>query len=178
MSVAVGDVDSDGIDDVVTTQAYDPEGMAVRLGRPDGSFSPPTEYGGAPGFGYAELADINGDGSLDAVLATTEAIEPGSAAPSIFVHLNNGDGTFGPVTTTSVERSDRRTGHRRLRRRRPPRPGHAGPAVVFGAGDGTFGRERVIRCSDTWVATDADGDGRPDLAYGVGGHLVVMRNGL
>ena len=48
--------------------------------------------------------------------------------------------------------------------------------VRFGAGDGTFPRERSIAPGDGTVAADFDGDGAPDIAYAAPDHLVVLRN--
>jgi Bacterial Ig-like domain (group 3)/FG-GAP-like repeat len=75
--VAIGDVNGDGIPDLVT------DGGAM-LGAGDGTFSAPNGslVGGAVSIA---LADLNGDGKLDVVAAVPRGVA---------VQLGNGDGTF------------------------------------------------------------------------------------
>jgi hypothetical protein len=106
-SVAVGDVNGDGIPDlVVGNDCLDLQGeicagsigaVSVLLGNGDGTFQPAAtyaiEYGGASSVA---LADLRGTGILD--LVVTDLIQDGqNYESSAGVLLGNGDGTFQPA---------------------------------------------------------------------------------
>ena len=59
------------------------------LGNGDGTFQPPVSYGSFFNPNCVAVADLNGDGKLDLVVADL-------TANAVFVLLGNGDGTFGP----------------------------------------------------------------------------------
>src|SRR5262249_25497852 len=99
---ALGDVDSDGILDVLIT-VYHSNLVNLYLGYPDGTFAPPTSFAAnsvahthfdSDYVGAIELGDFNGDGKLDVV--TTEAFVGGVPDYDNFVNLSlgNGDGSF------------------------------------------------------------------------------------
>src|SRR5207253_2264071 len=80
--------------------------VQVDLGNGDGAFRPPIITGplnhvnqgpsaGIFDFGFA-VADLNGDGKLDVVLAETDG--------SVGVLRGKGDGTFEPLVTSGGER--------------------------------------------------------------------------
>lgn len=111
-SVVVGDVNGDGKPDLLVSnqcEAFTYCGdefdgsVAVLLGNGDGTFQFGNNYD-AGGYASASvaLADVNGDGLLDAIVANP--ISPLSATTStplggtVGVLLGNGDGTFQPVT--------------------------------------------------------------------------------
>jgi uncharacterized protein (DUF2141 family) len=99
-STAIGDVNGDGIPDLVVVNrcasASSCEGsVGVLLGNSDGTFQTAVSYSttGADSTSVA-LADINGDGHLD-ILVANECGSPSSCnSASISVLLGNGDGTF------------------------------------------------------------------------------------
>jgi Ca2+-binding RTX toxin-like protein len=99
--VAVGDVDGDGIADAVFGLA---EGEAAQLwlGNGDGTFTEvadafPDTGSDASGI---ELADVDGDGDLDAVRVFTAS---GGGSPNAEVLLNDGAGNFTSNGQTDLE---------------------------------------------------------------------------
>lgn len=66
-SVAAGDLDGDGIPDVVCAMQAGTTGAAVLLGNGDGTLRAATVHGGP--CMHVELADLDGNGALDLVLA-------------------------------------------------------------------------------------------------------------
>jgi hypothetical protein len=104
MSVMTGDVNGDGKADIVIGNLCEPVvrgqlvydvncangSIGVLLGNGDGTFQSGATYVTTDANLYAiSLADVNGDGKLDAV---------GSTATGIAVFFGNGDGTFQPPT--------------------------------------------------------------------------------
>lgn len=89
--LAAGDLDNDGIFDLVVGTRTDNE-IQVLHGNGDGTF---THVEGEPSGGtgwMVVLGDVNGDGDLDVTAA-------GGEASNGSVLLGNGDGTLGPAAT-------------------------------------------------------------------------------
>ena len=90
--VATGDLNGDGIPDLVTANAAGggSPGLSVLLGHGDGTFAAKQDY--APGDVFYEVAigDLNGDSKPDLAAPYFNGSD-GQA----FVLLGNGDGTFG-----------------------------------------------------------------------------------
>jgi hypothetical protein len=86
-SVAVGDVNGDGIEDLICT-GY--SGPLTLLGNGDGTFrTGPASNIGNPAVNPVAL-DLNGDGKLDLIVRTELGVGPSGLA----VLFGNGDGTF------------------------------------------------------------------------------------
>ena len=169
VNAAIGDVNGDGIPDIVSADNFGPT-ISVLIGNGNGTFKAPAHYpAGQSPYGII-LADLNGDGKLDVVA--------GNGSGALVALLNNGSGGFGsPVTTASG--------------------GNYGPAdlkafdfdgdgkldiamtssynnevrIFHGKGNGSFtaaGAYAVDLSPAHLVLTDIDGDGVIDLVVGSG----------
>jgi hypothetical protein len=177
-SVAVGDVDGDGFPDVVGGET---NGGRVGVFRNDGTghLLPVVLYDVASVVDAVALADVDGDGDLDLLVAAR------SLRSGLAVLRNAGDGTFGapelydstPLPSGWMVVTDL--------------DGDGHPDVAMGnwgderkvdvfrnAGDGTFlSPEPYFDVgAQQLVAADLDGDGAKDLAAAssVGGHVHLL----
>jgi hypothetical protein len=88
-SLAVADVNGDGILDIVTS------GVSVLLGKGDGTFTTGSSILLSGAGGNLEIADINGDGAIDLVTATVDS----SFNQTANILLGDGNGSFqNPIT--------------------------------------------------------------------------------
>jgi hypothetical protein len=108
-AVAIADLNADGQPDLIVTNAgpYDyragyytgPSTVSVLLGNGDGTFGTKTDFGTGLYPGSPAIADLNGDGRLDLVVANFDDHGPGTGGGNtVSVLLGNGDGTFGTKT--------------------------------------------------------------------------------
>ena len=158
--------------------------VGVLLGKGDGTFQPAVTYdAGNSSYGPdIVVADVNGDGKPDALVANSWCVNGACSAPgAIAVLLGNGDGTFGAAAhytsggsfPTSVAVAD-------VNRDSKPDllvtnctnvksycDGNGSVVVLLGKGDGTF-QSAVpydsggMRAASVGVG-DVNGDGKPDL---------------
>ena len=103
-SVAVADLNGDGkLDLVVTNQQQsktDSQGsISVMLGKSNGAFHAAVNYASGGESAYSiSIADVNGDGKLDLVVANG-CFGSDCSSGSVGVLLGNGDGTFKKAVT-------------------------------------------------------------------------------
>ena len=189
-SLAVADVNGDGKPDIVVTNSFCrgndsclTGSVGVLLGNGDGTFQPSVTYGSG-GYGGANsvaIADLNGDGKLDLVVANSWNCPGASCGPTtgtVGILLGNGDGTFQPavayssggILASSVAVADlNRDGKPDLLVSTLYYEGGANGGtvgVLLGNGDGTFQPVETYS-SGGWYASsiaaaDVNADGNPD----------------
>ncbi len=175
LSIAVADVNGDGKPDILVTNDCSNSNcdgsVGVLLGNGDGTFRPAVVYGtgGTQAFSGA-IADVNGDGKPDFVVANTDS-------GTVGVLLGNGDGTFQPVVTydsggggpDSIAVADvNGDGKPDLVVANQCTPNCNGTVgILLGNGDGTFQTATTYGSGGqayvTLVVGDVNADGKPDV---------------
>ena len=157
--------------------------VQVEIANADFSLNPAASYTAGPGTTSVLAVDLNGDGTPDIVVA---CLGNSGSPPAIWVLLNNGDGTFGngvaypagpaPVSMAAADLNG--DGALDLVVANQAAAG-ADASLVFltGNGDGTFNGPTTLADLGTGapvsvLATDLNGDGKPDVAAALSGGAI------
>ena len=180
-TTAAADFDGDGNLDLAVATATD---VALLIGNGDGTFADPVDLGDDTGPRLIEAVDLDADGDTD--LVGLAANRPGS---TVFVLLNNGDGSFPKPVDVNLSAGDTPVGlvaadldndadldlavaHSASRN----------VLVLLNRGNGTFFAARTYDVdlnAQAVVSADFNGDGANDLALAdaeAAGHLAVVLN--
>jgi hypothetical protein len=174
----VGDVNGDGINDIVAPVGGNGTtgSVAVLLGNADGTFQPAVNYPVPFAPSGVVLQDFNGDGNLDIAVSG----EDSSQNSWVGVLLGNGNGVFGTAVTSSLAAnayfliSADFNGDGKMDIAAPD------GEILFGNGDGTFTEapHRWNSGSSEYytgmVAGDFNHDGKIDLAVLTSASLLVQ----
>jgi hypothetical protein len=161
-SVAVADVNGDGIPDVITADNFSTGTVSVLLGNGDGSFQAPADYATGSNPMFVAAADVNGDGIPDLVTANSSG--------TVSVLLGTGDGSFRTHQDYSTGGSPSALVVADVNGDGIPDVVTADPnnavRVLLGNGDGSFQTHRDYATGAgpfSLAVADVNGDGSPDL---------------
>jgi hypothetical protein len=169
--IAVGDMNGDGLDDIVTCGNADGHGsLNVLLGNGDGTFQKALATRLGPAQGSLVLGDFNFDGHLDVATASSQM-------GSVRLLLGNGDGTFAVSFVTTLHGVDNAIAAADLNH-----DGFLDLVVgqdtqfisLLGDGSGGFGQitYTTVSSPNNGIALgDIDGDGNIDVF--TGGHICM-----
>jgi hypothetical protein len=177
IALARGDLDGDGIPDVVAVDGQD-DAISVLLGTAQGSFQPKVDYPTGTEPNAIALGDLDGNGTLD-VVVVDQNCPSGTCGPgSVSVLLGNGDGTLQPAVSYATDTNPQSVAIGDFDEDGIPdlavvnaitiiTQGPGTVSILLGNGDGTFHAGAELPAGDgpgAIVAGDFDGDHHLDLA--------------
>ncbi len=102
--IGIGDLNGDGVPDIIETESDETQGFRVLLANPGGTFNLPLPNVGSPFFGQVAFADLKGDGSIEFIgcdpsnqsILVAPYLQSGLLGPGVAYSLptDNGDDAF------------------------------------------------------------------------------------
>jgi hypothetical protein len=188
-ALAAADFNADGnLDLAIINQIYG-SGF-VALGYGEGAFNTAGSLNTSGFLNAVAVGDFNGDGKLDAIVASGSGVSAGLGGSALGVSLGNGDGTFTPANGSPISLGQQLSaivvadfnGDGKLDVAVTDSSAND-VYILLGNGDGTFGMPTEIMVGNTpnaIVAGDFDNDGKLDLVVANGGDntvTVLLGNG-
>ena len=190
-AVVAGDLNGDGIIDLVTANGAGANTISILLGRADGTFSPKVDYPTGTYPAGIAIGDFNGDGNLDLAVTNENCVidsvpSLSCGAGTLGVFLGNGDGSFLPELDYATGKGPAAVamgdfnGDGKLDLA-VANLADGTVSILLGNGNGTFQTQVVYGVAKTegdelqgsLVVADFNGDHKLDLAVGIGSGAAV-----